>query len=272
MRTGTEVPSPGSVAPPVGRGYRARTMERALAMYRITSSMLAVVLLVAFNLVPLAGVVWWGWDLWTILVLYWVENGIVGAFNIAKILTAQGTILPGMTRWRMNGRPMNEIARGGIAAFFTIHYGVFWLGHGVFVLIALPLIAGVSSGVEGVIFNPGSTPETIDTLFGTSTGPDWGLVQLGAIGLALSHGASFGLNYIGRGEYRTTSPSQLMLAPYGRVVVLHMTIILGATVSIALGTPIGALVVLVTIKTLLDIAFHLREHRRAAVPEGMAAA
>jgi len=248
-------------------------MERALAMYRVTSSMLAVALLVGFNLVPLAGVVWWGWDLWTILVLYWIENGIVGAFNIARILTAQGSVLPGLSRWRMNGRPINELARGGIAAFFTVHYGVFWLGHGVFVLIALPLIAGVSSGVEGVIFNPdGSGTAPIGSMFGTPAGPDWGLVQLGAIGLALSHGASFGLNYIGRGEYRTTSPSQLMLAPYGRVVVLHLTIILGATVSIALGTPIGALVVLVTIKTLLDVAFHLREHRREAPPQGLAAA
>ncbi|MDP9468432.1 MAG: DUF6498-containing protein [Chloroflexota bacterium] len=237
-------------------------MERLLAMYRVTSSSLALVLLVGFNLVPLAGVVWWGWDLWTILVLYWVENGIIGALNVAKILTAQGTVLPGLTRWRMNGRPVNQIARGGIAAFFTIHYGVFWLGHGVFVLLALPLIAGVSSG---------SGSSSGDTLFGTSAGPGWGLLQLGAIGLALSHGASFGLNYIGRGEYRTTSPIQLMLAPYGRVVVLHLTIILGATVSIALGTPIGALVVLVTIKTLLDVAFHLREHRRATVQEVWAA-
>lgn len=248
-------------------------MERALAMYRITSSMLAVVLLVAFNLVPLAGVVWWGWDLWTILVLYWVENGIVGAFNVVKILMAQGTVLPGTSRIRMNGRPINEIARGGIAAFFAMHYGGFWLGHGVFVLVALPLIAGVSSDMGGVIVGPdGSFTAPMGSLFGTPAGPDWGLVLLGAIGLALSHGGSFVLNYIGRGEYRTTSPGGLMLAPYARVVVLHLTIILGATVSIALGTPIGALVVLVTIKTLLDIAFHLREHRRAAPVADLAAA
>ena len=255
------------------RATVAATLDRVLAMYRVTSSMLAVVLLVGFNLVPLAGVLWWGWDLWTILVLYWVENGIVGAFNVVKILMAQGTLLPGTAQIQMNGRPINEIARGGIAAFFTIHYGIFWVGHGVFVLVALPLIAGVSSGTDGVIFNPGgSATGPIGSLFGTPAGPDWGLVQVGALGLALSHGASFWLNYLGRGEYRRTSPAQLMLAPYSRVVVLHLTIILGATVSIALGSPIGALVVLVTIKTLLDVAFHLREHRRAASPEGLAAA
>ncbi|HYM52670.1 MAG TPA: DUF6498-containing protein [Candidatus Dormibacteraeota bacterium] len=219
-------------------------MERLLAMYRVTSSTVAGVLLVIVNLVPLAGVLWWGWDLWTILVLYWVENGIVGVFNIAKIVTAQGVALPGAGCWQVNGRPASSIARGAIATFFTFHYGLFWLVHGVFVVIALPVFAGLSSD--------------------SPAGPDWGLVLYGAIGLAISHGASFALNYVGRGEYRTSSPQGLMLAPYGRVVALHMTIILGAIASSALGAPVGALVVLVTLKTALDLLFHLREHRRAA--------
>jgi hypothetical protein len=250
-------------------------MERLFGYYRVTSSLLAVVLLVAFNLVPLAGALWWGWDLWTILVLYWVENGIVGAFNVARILTAQGPTLPGMNM-RLNGRPVGAVARGAIATFFTVHYGGFWLGHGIFVLVALPLFAGgFGSGLYPgeVTFNPdGSFTGSFDSAFGTTAGPDWALVQLGSIGLAISHGASFALNYIGRGEYRVTAPVQLMLAPYSRVVVLHLTIILGAMASALLGTPIGALVILVAMKTVLDLFFHLREHRRLAEPGVVVAA
>ena len=51
-----------------------------------------------------------------------------------------------------------------------------------------------------------------------------------------------------------------MGAPYARVVVLHVTIIIGAFVSMILGTPIGALIVLVLLKTGLDLSFHRREH------------
>jgi hypothetical protein len=54
----------------------------------------------------------------------------------------------------------------------------------------------------------------------------------------------------------------MMLAPYGRLVILHLTIILGAMATGWLGSPVGALLVLVGLKTVLDLYFHLREHRR----------
>jgi hypothetical protein len=103
-------------------------------------------------------------------------------------------------------------------------------------------------------------------------GADWGLVLVAAAGLAFSHGASFVLNYLRRGEYRLVSPGQLFLAPYGRLVILHMTIIFGGIVSIWIGSPIGALLVLVALKTILDLFFHLREHRRATASAGLATA
>jgi hypothetical protein len=54
-----------------------------------------------------------------------------------------------------------------------------------------------------------------------------------------------------------------MAAPYARVVILHVTIILGAFVVAFLGAPIGALIVLVALKTAFDLGLHLRERRRA---------
>lgn len=74
-------------------------------------------------------------------------------------------------------------------------------------------------------------------------GPNLGVLAAGAIGLAISHGFSFWTNYLGRGEYRTLSPSQVMIQPYGRLVIMHLTILLGAFVSIFLGTPVGSLLV-----------------------------
>lgn len=214
--------------------------------YRIGSSAAAVVALVVSNLLPLAGVVWWDWDLFTILTLYWVENGIVGAFNVPKILRAEGTDLPGAWRATLNGRPIDSLARVPIAGFFGLHYGGFWLGHGVFVVVVLPLIA------TGLVGGP------------IGSGPDWGLVAGGAVALAISHGISYRDNYLGRGEFRRASPGRQMMAPYGRVVILHLTIILGAALSASLGSPVGALLVLVALKTALDLFFHLREHRRLA--------
>ena len=70
------------------------TLGRAVDVYRRTASSRSAILLVAANLIPLVGVLLFGWSLWTILVLYWVENGIVGFWNVPKLLLAQGSFLP----------------------------------------------------------------------------------------------------------------------------------------------------------------------------------
>ena len=53
---------------------------------------------------------------------------------------------------------------------------------------------------------------------------------------------------------------------YGRVIVLHMTIILGAFAVAFVGAPIGALVVMVVLKTAVDLSAHLAERRRRRPP------
>ena len=47
------------------------------------SKRLSVPILVMANLVPLAGVLLWGWDVFLILLLFWGENVIIGIFGIA---------------------------------------------------------------------------------------------------------------------------------------------------------------------------------------------
>ena len=207
----------------------------------------AVLALVAANAVPLVGVVAFGWSLHTLLVLYWLENGVVGALYVPRILLAGADPPPDAgPRWWV-GETLG--ASAGVAAFFTMHYGIFWVVHGVFVLLfpVFVSIGGVGGG-EALAF---ADPEAVGA---------------GAIGLVASHGVSFVRNYLGAEEYRTTDPEAQMWEPYGRVVALHVTIVVGAVVAAALGTPTVALVVFVLLKTGADLAAHLREHRRARSP------
>ena len=57
-----------------------------------------------------------------------------------------------------------------------------------------------------------------------------------------------------------------MFAPYGRLLILHVTIIIGALAIAFTGAPAAAIVVLVLLKTALDLGFHLREHRGLGGP------
>jgi hypothetical protein len=226
------------------------TLARWVDLARAGSSTAAVVTLVAFNLLPLVGVIFLGWDLLSILVLYWIESGVVGLLNVPKMLLAAAATseaLPlsaGLPAARLIGLVFGQ---GCMVPFFAVHYGVFWIGHGVFVF-ALPGIAAATGG-PGVSGGFG----TIEPL----------VVIPGAIALAASHLVSFVTNFLGRQEYRHTTVSAQMMAPYARVFVLHLTIVLGAFLIASLGTPLAALALMVVLKTAIDLALHLRERQKA---------
>ncbi|HUG31168.1 MAG TPA: DUF6498-containing protein [Candidatus Limnocylindria bacterium] len=230
------------------------SLARAVGLYRRTATSRSALLLLVANAIPLVGVAFFDWSLLTILVLYWLENGIVGFWNVPRIVMAEGLVAPlGTAGMGATGRAMNRLAvvgRAGLAIFFIFHYGVFWVVHGVFV-VALPAFADGFGAGDGTF------------AFGEL---EWSYVALAAVALFISHGASFVLNYIGRGEYSTASPSGQMASAYGRVVVLHLTIIFGSMVVAVLGAPIGALLILVGLKTAFDLGLHLREHRNSGPP------
>ena len=220
------------------------TIERILSWYRLTSSVGAVVALIVANLVPLIGVLFFGWSVWNILIVYWLENGIVGAFNVLKMATATGDATPeGMT---MSSRPVLGNGKAALIPFFVIHYGMFWVVHGIFVFTLPFLFTEEPASASGV--NPGA-------------------ILFAGIALAISHGVSFWWNYLHGGEYRRVSAAQLMFAPYGRLLALHMTIILGAVAIGTTGAQSAAVAILVAVKIAIDLGLHLAEHRSAASPK-----
>jgi hypothetical protein len=218
-------------------------VERILAVYRSTSSSVAAVALVVANLVPLVGVLAFGWDLLTILAIYWLENGVVGVFNVLRMASARGA--------RGASGLAEAAAKVTMIPFFCVHYGIFWVVHGVFVF-SLPAFAG---------------PVGEETVFGEWV--DAGTLAGAVLALTISHGVSYWMNFLRGGEYRRVSAADLMMAPYGRVVVLHLTILFGGIAIAATGATVVALVLLVVLKAILDLGFHLGEHSRLrAAPPG----
>ena len=213
---------------------------------------LAAVGLLASNLVPLVGVLAFGWTLHSLLIVYWLESGIVGASYVAKILRAEGADDPAdLPSMSFNDTPVSAFVdrtRPAIARFFVGHYGVFWAVHGLFVFLFGGFVPGGLAPAEPVA------------------------VATAAVGLVASHAYSYRANYVGEREYERVGPVTLMVEPYRRVIVLHLTIVLGAFAVGAIGSPIGALLVMIVLKTGIDLRAHLREHERARarpVPDGI---
>ena len=186
------------------------------------------------NALPIVGVLFFGWSVFPLVLLYWLENVIVGAFNVAKMLIAH---------------PREVAYWAGklfIIPFFVVHFGMFTYVHGA-LLVAL---LGPKDAP------PFSLLETVPSAI-RANHLGWAVLSLGA-----SHGFSFYWNYIKNGEYQRASLNALMGQPYGRVIVLHMTVLFGGWIVMMLGSPLLALVLLVVLKTAADLRGHKAERRR----------
>jgi len=212
----------------------------------------SLIALVAVNLIPLAGVLFLGWEAAMILLLYWSENLIIGALNVIKMILV---------------RPES---RGGWAGklfmvpFFCIHFGGFCAAHGLFLLMLLGL-----GGEEAM--NPSSGGGTawpgplifVQLLVGVirhawsvrPAGSTWPLLAL-----AVSHGISFVQNYLGKREFATQTLEKQMGAPYGRIAILQVAILAGAAPILAMHSPVPMLAALVVLKIVVDIGLHNRSH------------
>ena len=230
---------------------RAANGAVALARYRSQASLVA--LLVA-NVIPLLGVLFLGWSLITILVLYWLENGIVGLWNIPRIALAQGTDPTASPT-------LGQTSKWVVIPFFIIHYGLFWIGHGIF-LSFLPAMSEMGSFVGGAFDSTGTLTSGDPFSFGGEP-TAWGELNVQAAlftgaAMLVSHGVTFLWDFVRRREYLRISPQRQMFAVYGRVIVLHVAILFGGIAIAILGSPIWMLVVLVVAKAFLDLSLDRR--------------
>ena len=228
--------------------------------------------LIAANALPLFGVLFLGWDTFSIVALYWSENVIIGAINVLKMITCKPDLAAiyafkfnkgGRTDGKLADKYAstarsalvgNQLSKFFLIPFFIVHYGLFCLVHGVFIFV---LFGHESFGNFGPLGPLTDLPQVF------SQERMWWCV----FALAASHLWSFFVNYLGRGEYRRTVVIVQMFQPYARIIVLHVAIIIGAFVSMALGSNVGILMILIVGKTLLDLSLHLRERMKHDVAE-----
>lgn len=201
--------------------------------------------LVLVNLLPLAGVLLLDWDVAALMVLYWSENLVLGFYTLLKMLVIS---------------PLGAL---GMGTFFAIHYGGFCAVHGLFIASLL-----LDEGIDPMPGEPWPLflvfPQLLVNVVRQVleyAPPEW-LFAFAA--LYVSHGVSFVVNFLFGRERDELGLKQLMTAPYGRIVLLHVAILLGGFAVMSLGQPVAMLAVLVLLKLGLDVRLHLREHRALA--------
>lgn len=178
------------------------------------------------NLVPLPGIYLLDWDLFSVLFFYWLESGIVGLYNIPRMWMAKSSSQGS----RPGPAPRSHRTSGTI--FFLIHYSGFMTGHGFFIFV---MLSPVSISLTTVI--------------------------MGVAALTLSHGVSFAVNFVGHREFERVTFAEQMVAPYRRIVTMHIAIIATGFLLSLIGQPSITLAILVLLKIVIDFIAHRREHQ-----------
>lgn len=197
--------------------------------------------LIAANAVTALGVFFLGWDARDMVLLFWVENLIIGLFALLRVIFAPGNIF----------------AKVFTIPFFCFHFGMFTFVHGIFVVL-------LTFGPDG-FQDQGLRAMALMALK---------QVLPAAAALFLSHGYSFVANYLVLGEYKRTDVKREMERPYSRVVIMHFTILAAFFLMVPLGLSPGEAgtaarmvpaLVLLAIKTLADASAHLKAHTERVV-------
>jgi uncharacterized protein DUF6498 len=185
-----------------------------------------VVLGLIVDLLPIYGVIAWGWNAVPLVMLYWMENVVAGVMTLPRIVIS-GASYGGV----------GLFAGLAMSVFFVFHYGLFCFVHGTF----LVAFASISAGPEQLATASFGDMFSIFT-FGLNSGlhVDW---MIGII--ALFQVAVFFWEFILKGEWKTTNPMAEMFAPYARIVILHFGIFAGAAALFFLGQPMVGVLALI---------------------------
>lgn len=150
------------------------------------------ILLILVNIIPIFGVIYFKWNAYDILLLYWIENVVIAIFTIPRILLAkEGSVIINIFH----------------TIFFLMHYGVFSFIGGVLAL---------GFTFESSTFYIENNPTAIYIFF---------------FALLISYAFSFVTNYIIKEEYKYTKPGEAMVEAYTKTLIIIFSIVLGIIVT-----------------------------------------
>ena len=89
-----------------------------------TCQAIDMALAVAAAVIVAYGVLMLGWSVFVVIALFWFENVLIGVLNVAKMLITGAH----------SGYTVSMVVAVALSAFFAVHYGMFTVAHGVFVV------------------------------------------------------------------------------------------------------------------------------------------
>lgn len=193
-----------------------------------------VLLGLAVDLLPILGVIIWGWGAVPLVMLYWMENLVTGAMTLPRIFIA-GASFGGI----------GFLAGLGLCVFFVFHYGLFCMVHGSFLAGFASFSGGPEIIADAAMMDPVGM---VDFSLRSGLHVDWILYAIIAFQVVV-----FVWEFVIKREWQNTNPMAEMFAPYGRIIVLHFAIFAGAGALFLLGEPMIGVLALILLRAVWGI-------------------
>ena len=193
--------------------------------------------LIAANLIPVVGALFFDWNAKEIFLVYCLETIIIGILNLVKMAIV--TAVRKKDKWYNNN---SYTMQSGLffMFFFLIHYGLF-------VAVQMGIFFGVSGMGDGTDLTLFSFFYKWPELLTNDS-----IIMLAAFGIG--YGFKMIYEFIRSGEYKTTPLMIIMFQPYGRIFIQQFTVILG---SIFLSFGAGKIFIIVFAATRIFFEIYL---------------
>jgi hypothetical protein len=220
---------------PAGKAVKTRaSTASSRAMTKKSRVKLTLFTIIVSNLLPVFGILFLGWSMGSVMILYVIENVIVGFFTVLKMVFVRVDL-------------RSVVGKLTLIPFFCVHFGGFCVGHAALVI---------------ALFGP-KPPQSWhwQTLLSELSIP--------ILGMFISYSIYFVQHYLRNGAYKYATLYQLMYEPYPRLMLLHFGLIVSGFLVVLLGSPIWAVLMIVGLKTGAEVvAYRKSLSKRRSLTRG----
>lgn len=199
-----------------------------------------LLIIILLNLIPVYGMFFLKWSIFSVLYFYWLETLVTSIFNALKMAYAAKEITGSRTKMIL------QYLLFRVAMFFFYLIFIF-----VFVGMIIATKEQLGDNLKTILF--------LDKTF------NWAVV-----GMILSYGFNLTFNYILNDEYKQFSPNDFNIIFDFRTGIMHIVIVLGAVIygfmeEKGMTSEQGSyiyLVFFILLKTLYDIFTHFSDRNK----------
>ena len=201
---------------------------------RGTPLVVAIVVAIVINAVPLWGVLAGEWSIGALMVLFWIENVFAGLAQAVRMAALPGpTVMHGM--------------KFVVIPFFLVHYGGFAFVHALFVFAQF-----VPDGAP--VWHERGFRLAVVAAAGVQAWQAWQAHRAYVPPAFTEEERKAGHKDPKVAREQVQPLARLMAEPYLRVGILHVVIIIGAMLAMLSGTPLASLLLLIALKGVYEVA------------------